>query len=90
MDTDVWNFQSVDALSLSEIKLILRWLDITFECRKTFHDYLCEITDIQDDISALIIKSQRKNLLVQAEEEKVLKDSICLKKPELIVCITLG
>ena len=43
LDADIWKFRTDGIMTLDDIKLASRYLDIGFECRRILHKHLCKM-----------------------------------------------
>ena len=75
-DDTVLDVQNRRGLSLQDIKLLHRYIDVGLYTRKVLHDFLCKlIGETSDDISSKIVFSNTNNTMKEATESRIIEMS---------------
>lgn len=78
-DDDILNTRSDKPLSLADIKLLLRYIEIALYTRHKLHDTLAQHIGVKDDISQKIsYSSKNTDRLTPAQENKIITESECV------------
>ena len=75
-DDTVLDVQNRQGLSLQDIKLLHRYIDIALYTRKVIHEFLCKLVgEDSDDISTKIVFSNTNNNMKQTAESRIIEMS---------------
>ena len=82
-DTDIFIKESTHQLSLKDIKLIIKYLDIALFSRHIIHSYITTQAKILDDDISSLITFQSKDTLTAITENQIISESKTLQNLNL-------